>query len=176
MARMELSGGSLPPCMILDDTELERQRGFRMWREEKQEIAAARIFGGGRNEIVSGGARAFPSAFQSYKPDKQATRGFPFIKPKGNPNPGKAVTPVTSEGRPRAELQATETKGALIASVKAMFEDEDILQKAREIAEFGVKLEPLDSDSIKNTGLTDDDGDYVYAPCTPPLEPNEGTQ
>ena len=47
-------------CRILDDDELEKQKGFREWREDASTLKAERIFG-------SPSSRSFPSAFQNYK-------------------------------------------------------------------------------------------------------------
>jgi hypothetical protein len=47
-------------CRILDDDELEKQKGFREWREETSTLKAERIFG-------SPSSRSFPTAFQNYK-------------------------------------------------------------------------------------------------------------
>jgi hypothetical protein len=48
-------------CRILDDDELEKQKGgFREWREETSTLKAERIFG-------STYSRSFPTAFQNYK-------------------------------------------------------------------------------------------------------------
>jgi hypothetical protein len=52
-----------PVCRILDDAELEQQGKFREWREDKQVLSAKRIFGS-----PGTGPKAFPKAFQNYKP------------------------------------------------------------------------------------------------------------
>lgn len=170
MAALELSGGTVP-CMILDDADLEKVTHIREWREDKGQIAASRIFGGGGGREVS----RFPTAFQSYKPDKYAVRTFPFIAQKGvgaiAPKPTLTAAPkhapvapwaktVSSEGRPRASLSIPEERGSLIASVKQMLSDEELLQHANDIANFGIYLEPLE-----------DEPDPPYASCTPPDSP-----
>ena len=59
-------------CMILDDEELERQGKFREWREDKQVLSAKRIFGS-----PGTGPKAFPKAFQNYKPGSFRSSAIP---------------------------------------------------------------------------------------------------
>jgi len=59
----KMSQSSESTCRILDDAELETKSAFREWREDKQVLSAKRIFGS-----PGTGPRAFPKAFQNYKP------------------------------------------------------------------------------------------------------------
>ena len=58
-------------CRILDDEELEKQKGFREWREDASTLKAERIFG-------STSSRSFPTAFQNYKGSKETLNDAPF--------------------------------------------------------------------------------------------------
>jgi len=67
MARFE----SEIPCLILDDDELQKKAAIGEWREDKHNLEAARIFGSsGPNQGT------FPTAFQSYRPDRKATKNI----------------------------------------------------------------------------------------------------
>ncbi len=65
-----MSGGTAaPPCLIMDDDEIQQAEKVVGWRRSGEEIKNARIFG------IDTSAQ-FPTAFQTYRPDQ--LRAFPF--------------------------------------------------------------------------------------------------
>ena len=68
--KQRMSGGTVaPPCLIMDDDEIQQAEKVVGWRKSGEEIKNARIFG------IDTSAQ-FPTAFQTYRPDQ--LRSFPF--------------------------------------------------------------------------------------------------
>lgn len=68
--KQRMSGGTAaPPCLIMDDDEIQQAEKVVDWRRSGEEIKNARIFG------IDTSAQ-FPTAFQTYRPDQ--LRSFPF--------------------------------------------------------------------------------------------------
>lgn len=124
-----------PPCKILDEEELEKSQFFREWREDKEEITAARIFGGPGHSYKK---HHFPTAFQSYKPDRESQRVFPFR------NTGAAAgsqKKAAAQARPAAAVGAKEDHGLLVSTVLQSFTPNSTIQG---ILEHGIQLLPLE--------------------------------
>ena len=164
------SGGT--PCLILDDEELEQPRSFRIWREDTEQLAAARIFGG---HAVATKPKGFPAAFQTYRPAgaggaaSSPPSPFPFQM-----RPRTARPPATA---PTLEGGATSRPGALTASVVETFQPATppyTSQTISTILSEGLQLlalEPLQLSTATTVAAVPQPfygGDYGNPPRTPP--------
>ena len=152
--------GSAPPCMILDDDELEKGPAMRPWRaEEGKTLTAARIFGSAPKQ-----PKEFPTAFQSYRGS-----AFSATKPSlWNSKTGSGKPPKRPD-RPRPPADGP--PGELIADVKGMLgikplpvETQNLIQ---DIITNGIRLEPLRID-VPTVTVPAEEESYPYAQCTPP--------
>jgi hypothetical protein len=145
-----------PKCLILDDDEIEKQGNFRIWREEKQKLEAARIFGGPALS-ADNGANHFPSAFRNPKKKlySEAASAAPAVA---------APVPIQK----RRVSPVFEGKGSLIETVKTMLGDSGsntIVDTWRAIPE------KIATEGIPLLKLPEVEETHPYAPCTPPFSP-----
>jgi hypothetical protein len=108
MARFE----SEIPCLILDDDELKSRAVVGEWREDRHNLEAARIFGSsGPNQGT------FPTAFQSYRPERKVSKHVFRSSKSVNGVSGSAAAP-TPAPTPAPAPPAT---GSLIEAVRTVF-------------------------------------------------------
>jgi hypothetical protein len=139
---------------FLEEDELDMPKSFRTWREDTNQLVAARIFGG---PVSSSKSKEFPNAFQTYRPE-HTNRPFPFhmhrVKTKEVTPP--AVVPM-SNGTISTE------HGALFSTVREAFVPNSTIQT---ILTEGIKLLPIEPLSTLYCA------EPFIRPTTPPYFPS----
>lgn len=158
--RVEMnSAAATQKCLILDDDELEKPRTERSWRDivvtapvPTASAAAAAVPAALSTSRFSGlapsGATTFPSAFQTYRPNREGVRRFPFQQgPTTSARPPRAPVAVKPRDLSGEEL-AFAPGQSLLGAVRTM---------------IGLQISP-----ILVGGAGEEPESYPYAPCTPP--------
>jgi len=119
-----------PEYGFLEEDELNAPRNFRTWREDTNQLVAARIFGG----AGAPKQKEFPNAFQTYRQER-AARPFPFQMNRHMKT--REPAPVPTEG-----ATSTTEYGALFSTVRESFVPNSTIQS---IITDGIPLLPVES-------------------------------
>lgn len=152
-----------PRCLILDDDEIEKQGNFRIWREEKQKLEAARIFGG--PALSSETANRFPSAFRNPKKKLYSEAAATVAVPAA---PAAAPVPAPVPTQKRRVSPVFEGKGSLIETVKTMLGDSG---SNTIVDTWRADPERIAAEGIPLLKVPEVEESHPYAPCTPPFAP-----